>query len=117
GVQQQAGSATDLGLDALLAKLRADPGRPAILPDDRPVDRSARLPIPYDDGFPLVRDTDAFQLLERRSCCRRCLARDVLDPGPDLVDIVLHPARLRKILGELPVPPSPDAAVTVDDQT
>ena len=74
-------------------QLGATLGRPPILPDDRARDRSRGAALPQHGRLALVRDPDRLQLL--RGDARRCdgVARGLDDAAPDLVGIVLDPAR------------------------
>ena len=73
-------------------------GSAAALPDDRVTDRLSRFFVPDNGRLPLIRNSD------RRYILRRCpdpvhrLHRHTEHCGPDLICIVLHPSRVRKIL-------------------
>ena len=111
GIQQQAG----LGRDGRLvpgalegaARLRRAP----VLPHDGAVDGPARAPIPDDAGLALVGDADGGDVacLQLRSCER--LAGRFDGRAPDVLGIVLHPARGRIVLGELALREPQDAQI------
>ncbi len=75
-------------------------GRPAILPDDRPVERPAGGEVPCDSGLPLVGDADSSH---RRAVPAAALGHPGaqlgerrLDELPDLCRVVLDPTRSGK---------------------
>jgi hypothetical protein len=114
GIEDQARALTHLPFVARLFQLPAQPRGSAVLPHDRARDRLERLPVPEDDRLARVRDAHAVHvgthpLADSRRGER--LARDAAADLPDLGCVVLDPARLRKVLGELGVRPSEDAAV------
>ena len=73
--------------------------------------------VPEERRLPLVRDADGGDVA-RRDAPPRCsaAARRVELRPPDLLGIVLDPARLGKVLRELPVTPAAHAAVLTDDE-
>src|SRR5439155_19312069 len=83
------------------------PGRPqlvaalggaAVLPHDRAVERLARALVPADDGLALVRDPDRLQVAGVDAGCFERLPSDASRDLPDLVGVVLDPARPREVL-------------------
>ena len=86
-------------------------GRAPVLPHDRPVERTAGASVPHHRRLSLVGDADRRQRLVE-------LADEVgqggVDRGQDVVGLVLDPARLREVLGELAVGPAGRPAGLVD---
>ena len=74
--------------------------RTAILPYDRIVYGKASLPVPDDGSLPLVSDSDTGDMAIRdiRFCHR--LLDDRRLGVPNLIRVVLYPARFREILLE-----------------
>src|SRR4051812_45526105 len=99
GVETQAGQLGDARLVAGLAQPVTDVGGAPVLPDDRAAGGGKGLAVPQHRRLALVRDADGRRWLdigdgERLPARRqRCL--------PDLLRLVLDPARLREVLGEL----------------
>ena len=116
GVQDQPGPGAHERLETVGAQALAERRRAAALPDDRPVDRDARPPVPEQGRLPLVGDPDRGQV------ARRDARRDERRPGgvelgrPDLGRIVLHPAGLGVVLRQLLVAAPEDRPVVADDQ-
>ena len=73
----------------------------AALPDDGMIDRLPGLPVPDDGGLALVRDADSRDVRRAGPDLVHGRERHAQLRGPDLVCVMLHPARLREILGEL----------------
>ena len=84
----------ETGSTPFLAKRRGA----AVLPNDRIVHGATARPVPQHRGLALVRDTDGGDG-SIRSNNRFAAGRD--DAGPDLLRIVLDPARLRIMLRQL----------------
>ena len=78
-------------------------GGAAVLPDERVVQRLARRRVPADDGLALVGDPDRLELAGLQPRVLERLAGDRVRDLPDLRRVVLDPARLREVLGELAV--------------
>ena len=85
------------------AQLLAARGRAAVLPDDRIVQRLPRGGVPDAHGLALVGDSDRGQIAGSHPGIVERLACDPLRDRPDLARVVLNPARLGKVLGELAV--------------
>ena len=75
-------------------------GCSAALPDNCVIDRLACCTVPYDNCFSLVCDADGSNILIGGTNILHCLARDRKLCLPDLVCVMLNPARLREILCE-----------------
>ena len=91
-------------------------GRPAVLPDDGRVDRTSGSPLPHDGRLALVRDPEGQHVGRPDSRLGERLPRGLLDARPDLVRIVLHQARSREVLRDLPVAAPDRAQLVVDHQ-
>jgi hypothetical protein len=88
---------------ARFAQLVAAGRRPAVLPDDRAVERLSRPRVPRDDGLALVRDPDPGEIRSRNPGVVERLPRHAAGDRPDLLRVVLHPAGPREVLIELAV--------------
>ena len=95
------GNKAGLAADELGVELAAALGGAPVLPDDRRRDRLAGRAVPEQRRLALVRDRD------RPSARRRPPARAVGDARPDLVGVVLDPARAREVLRQLAVAATP----------
>ncbi len=109
GIGHQPRAATQLGFVARLAELAAQRRRAPVLPDDRPVHRLQRLPVPEDDRLPLVGDPEGPHLGARGRF--QSLARHLPGHLPDLERVVLHPTRPGEVLREFRVCAAEDAPV------
>ena len=89
-------------------------GAPA-LPDDRVADRAAGGALPQDRGLALVGDADRGDLGRRDAGGGQRLAEGLHGGGPDLLRIVLDPARLREVLRQLGVAARPHRPVGIHD--
>jgi hypothetical protein len=100
-VDQEPGLGLDRGLQAVGLEPVAERRRAPVLPDDGVVDRRAGLAVPDQRGFALVGDADPGQL----TGLEPGLGERALDhrqgAAPDVLGVVLDPARLRVVLGEL----------------
>src|SRR5919112_3759237 len=78
----------------------ADISGAAILPDDGAMNSLAGGAVPHDSGLALIGDADRGDIL----CCQigflQCLAAGRDRGAPDVVGLVLDPARRRKMLRE-----------------
>ena len=83
----------------LLAQGRGSPA----LPDNGVVYRTSRVFIPDHGGFPLVGDADGGHLLRGHSRLSQGLGENGKLSRPDLHRVLLHPAGLRIVLGQLPL--------------
>ena len=100
GIDDQAGFGRDRGLVAFGLEFGADVGGAAVLPDDGAVDRLAGDAVPHHGGLALVGDADRGDVLcgDIRFLQRLAAGRD--RRGPDVLGLVLDPARGRKMLRE-----------------
>ncbi len=116
-IQNETGSASGFAKLPGFAELCTAGGSPTVLPDDRTRHRASHAALPNDRGFALIRDADRG-------------GRRALDPGaldelpdrvqgasPDLLGIVLDPARLGEVLGELGVALATHLALGVDPES
>ena len=119
GVQHKAGFLADhLGVPLRL-QLVADGGGAAALPDDGAADRLAGFAVPDDGRFALVGDADGRNVGGGGPDPVHGRKRHAQLGGPDLVGVMLDPARLGEILGKFllrhaahtPVVVKQDAAV------
>jgi acetyl-CoA carboxylase biotin carboxyl carrier protein len=113
-VEHEAGALADERLVAGVAQLVAAARRAAVLPDDRAVERLARVAVPRHDGLALVGDADSAQAAPVDARRVERLARDRARYVPDLGRVVLHPPRPREVLLELPVGASGRLAAVVE---
>ena len=115
-VEHESGPLADELLPAGLAQLVAAAGGAAVLPDDRPVQRLAAVAVPGHDRLALVGDPDAGQPAAVDAGRVERLARDRARDVPDLGDVVLDPARLREVLGELAVGAADQLSLEVEHE-
>ena len=94
----QAGALLNEWLHPLFAPLLAQRFGAPVLPDDGMVDGYAGLAAPDDGGFSLVCDTNRPDLSGGDSSFGQGVARSGELNAPDLLCVVLHPARLREYL-------------------
>ena len=114
-VEQQAGAPRHLGLVALGLEPRAGVGRAAVLPDDGRRHGSAGGAIPQHRGLALVGDADGgHEVVDGGAGARHHLRDRRGLRGPDLLGVVLHPARAGEVLGELALRRGDDAAVVIE---
>ena len=90
-------------------------GRAAVLPHDGIIDGFARLGIPQDGGLALIGDADGSDVLPADAHARHHLADDGSLGRPYLLRVVLHPARLGKMLCELLLRHGQALALAVED--
>src|SRR6185369_16379981 len=97
----------------LVAQLLAPLGSASILPDDRARQWLSGIAMPENDRFALIGDAD-----DVRSNCafRDCIARRLQRAIENLLSVVLHPTRLRIMLGDLVITSSDDASIGRDDE-
>ena len=86
----------------------------AVLPDDRAGAGRAGAPVPDDDRLALVGDADRGDRLAGGVQLADDLGQRLAGDAPDVVGVVLDPARLREVLRELAVRTRPRHAVVVD---
>jgi hypothetical protein len=94
-----------------LAQPVADVAGAPVLPHDRAARSSERGPVPEHGGLALVGESDG-----RHGLPGQRLAAGGQRRLPDLLGLVLDPARPREVLRELLVAAGRDAAALVDDQ-
>src|SRR6185436_11740438 len=99
---------------AIAFQFIAKGGGPAILPDDGVGDRPPRAPIPDDGRFALVGDADASKVRAGRLRGAQHLERRAQLRLPNLLRIMLDPARLRKNLSKLALGRSDDGAGAIE---
>ena len=99
-IKYKAGFLTELFCQSFFLQRIAEFSSTTTLPDDCVADRIAGIFIPYDRCLALVRDTDCSDV--RRFCADdvHSLHSNSEHACPDLVRIVLNPARFRKMLCE-----------------
>ena len=81
------------------------------------IDRLACMFIPDDRRLSLIRNSDRRNIRGFRADLAHRLYRHTKLTGPYLIRIVLHPARLRKYLLELPLRHAADLALCVKKDT
>ena len=100
GIDDQAGLGRDRRLVAFILQFGADIGGAAVLPDDGAVHRLPRGAVPHHGGLALVGDADRGDVLGRQAGLFQRLAADRDRRGPDVLGLVLDPARGREMLRE-----------------
>ncbi len=103
GVQKKPGALPEEGLQALGLELLAQGGRAPILPDDGVIEGPPRAPFKHEGGLPLVGEAQGHHLLGLHPSLAQGLLGHPKLAFPDLQGIVLHPARPRVELAELPL--------------
>ena len=114
-VDDEAGAFADEVFVPVLLQSIAVVGRAPVLPHDRVVDRSAGLAIPDDRRLALVGDADGRDISWTQVGASERLGGDGDLCGPDLIGIVLDPARTRKDLREFPLAGGHDIRVLIED--
>ena len=102
-VDDEAGAFADEVFVPVALQSIAVVGRAPVLPHDRVVDGSAGLSIPDDRRLALVGDADGRDISWAQVRASERLGGDGDLCGPDLIGIVLDPARTRKDLLEFPL--------------
>ena len=100
GVQHQAGFLPEEILIAQLFQLLAMVCRPAALPHDGRTHRPSGEPVPHNGGFPLIGNADGRHISGGNSPVAQGHSGHLYLGGINLLRVMLHPARLRKILGK-----------------
>src|SRR5699024_1807556 len=85
-------------LPLLLGERVDDVGGAGVLPPDSGVDRLGGRTLPDQRGFTLIGDTDGRDFLRGDVLGGSRVGDDAADVEPDLLRVVLHPARVRKDL-------------------
>jgi hypothetical protein len=102
--------------DELARELAAALGGAPVLPDDRAVDGLAAASVPDDRRLALVRDPDRGQVASVEASVVERGRRRREHGLPELLGVVLDPARARKVLLDLPVGAAARAERLVDDE-
>ena len=103
GVDHEPGLGLDRGLQAVGLEPVAVRRRAPVLPDDGVVDRRAGLAVPDDRGFALVGDADPGERAGLEPGLGERAPDDRQGVAPDVLGVVLDPARLRVVLREFPL--------------
>ncbi len=98
GIDDQAGLGRDRRLVAFVFQLGADVGGAAVLPDDGAMNGLAGGAVPHHRGLALVGDADRGDVLGADAGLLQRLAAGRHRRGPDVLRLVLDPARRRKML-------------------
>src|SRR5690606_11607642 len=115
GGEGKAGLVTEPVLPAVLAELVDDLVRPGVLPDDGVVDGFAGVAVPHDSRLALVGDTDSLDVGDVDPTLLEGTVDDLLSAVPDLLRIVLDPARLGVDLLVLALVDGDDLATVIED--
>src|SRR5579862_323998 len=108
GIGHEAGALADQVERQLGTAVR----RSAVLPHDRVRDRAAGRALPHDRRFALIGDRDRVRPFTPPKCFG---GRDE-HRLPDLLRVVLDPARPREVLRQLDVPAAANRQVVVDEE-
>jgi hypothetical protein len=110
---------SDLGLEPLDASVGRetvdDVLRAGVLPDDGVVDGLAGVLVPHHRGLALVGDAHRLDVVTGDVGLRQRLSDDLARVAPDLLGVVLDPARLRQDLVVLHLSRRDDPALVVED--
>ena len=101
GVNDQARLARDQVAVAGALEIVAEPGRPAVLPDDGVMDGLAGPAVPDDRRLALIGDADGGDVSGPQSGAGQRRPGDFELAGPNLQRVMLDPAGLGKVLGKL----------------
>lgn len=115
GVDYQPGLGVDHVLVAVTDQLLGDRAGLLGLPDDRVVDRFPGVAVPDDRRLPLVGDPDGGDLVWLDLGLNHHVGHYRLDTVPDLRGVMLHPTRLREVLGEFLLAHPHLIAVVIED--
>ena len=102
--------------DQISGKLATAIGGAPVLPDDRGRNRRSRRALPEDGRLALIRDPDRAQLRRTDAGGSDGGLGGADDSRPDLLRVVLDPARPREMLAQLHVAAPADVEVVVDDE-
>ena len=100
---------------AFFLEVFADRSRLTGLPYDCVINRTARVLIPNNSGFALVRDTDCCDIAGSKTGLLKSFLHNCRHAAPDLICIMLNPARVREILREFLLGNTNDFGVLVED--
>ena len=114
GIEHEPGDLTHTILVPCFAQPRALGRCAPVLPHDGAGQWLERPPIPDDQGFTLVRDSDGAHVARPRAGCLNRIASGPLNRGPYLLGVVFDPAGLRIVLFDLRVALPTDVAVHAD---
>ena len=101
GVEHEPGALADPGLAAGVLEPLALRRGAAVLPDDGPGERGVAAPAPERHRLPLVGDAHRGHVAPGDAGAGERPAQRGDGRVPDLLEVVLDPARLREVLGEL----------------
>src|SRR5690554_4363478 len=117
GIHHQPRFFTDQFLFTFAFKFFAILSRPPVLPNNGPVNRLSRLPIPHNRGFPLVGNTNGRYLTGFAASFQYRLGGNRRLRGPYLHGVVFYPARFGVILSELFLSQRFDLSVLVEQDS
>src|SRR5690606_22283878 len=100
-VDDEAGAFGEERLQAIGLHAVAGLGRAAVLPDDGAMDRAAGLAVPDERGLARVGDADAGELARVDPRRQQGVANGLERGAPEVLRLVLDPARIREMLLEL----------------
>src|SRR5215470_5060016 len=100
-VEDESRLATDDVFHAARPELVAEGRRAPVLPHDRPVDRATGPPVPEDGRLALVRDAERGDVAPTDTRAPTRLTQHAERDPPDLLRVMLDPARPRVVLREL----------------
>ena len=115
-VENEPGALAHEGQVAGFGELGAAARGPPILPDDRPMGRPPRRPVPGDGRLALVGDPDRGRFEPAFVQLGAKLAEGGLDEVPDLGGVVLDQAGSGEVLGQLPIRGRHHVAALVEGQ-
>ncbi len=116
GIEDQAGLRRHRGLVARLLQAGADPGRAPILPDDGAMHRLAGALVPDQRRLALVGDADRRHVPGRHPGLLHRRPAGLEGGAPEVLRLVLDPARGREMLRELGLGEARDRGVGPEQQ-
>src|ERR1700674_613724 len=114
GIEHEAGDLADADLMPGLTQTRAIGCGATVLPHDGAGQWFERAAVPNDEGLALVGDADGADVARVGSRIGKGAFGRVLHRVPDFLGVVLDPAWLRIVLGDLAVSASSHLAVHAD---